>query len=204
MTAFSTPCCRSARDGARVLRHCLAWLALLAALAAHGGEIRVRSALLAPGDEAYVLDAEFDINIGPRLEEAVARGVSLYFVLEFDLTRPRWYWADEHVAGKVQHYRLSYNALTRQYRLSVGALHQSYASLDEALRVLSRIRNWPVADKSQLKAGEVYDAAVRLKLDLSQLPKPFQVSAIGNKDWNVAAEVRRWNFVPGAAEREGK
>jgi hypothetical protein len=64
------------------------------------------------------------------------------------------------------------------------------------LGVLARLRNWVVADKAQLKAGEPYNAALRLKLDLTQLPKPFQVTAIGNKDWNLTAEVKRWSFTP--------
>ena len=38
---------------------------------------------------------EFDITFSPRLEEAVNRGVPLYFVVEFELARPRWYWFDE-------------------------------------------------------------------------------------------------------------
>jgi hypothetical protein len=58
-----------------------------------------------------------------------------------------------------------------------------------------------VADKVQLKAGEPYNAALRLRLDLTQLPKPFQVTAIGNKDWNITAEVKRWSFTPAAGRR---
>jgi hypothetical protein len=104
---------------------------------------------------------------------------------------------DEHVAGRTQTWRLAYNALTRQYRLSSGALHQNFATLEEALRVLGAA--------AQLEGGRQgarcaswansYNAALRLKLDLTQLPKPFQVSAIGNKDWNITAEVKRWSFV---------
>ena len=157
----------------------------------------------APGEAAWLLDAEFGSDLGPRLEAVVSRGVALYFVAEFTLTKARWYWMDEHVAGGTQTWRLSYNALTRQYRLSSGALHQNFDSLNEALRVLARLRNWAVADKAQLKAGEPYNVALRLKLDLTQLPKPFQVTSIGNKDWNVTAEVKRWSFTP-LLEAQGK
>jgi hypothetical protein len=175
------------------------WLALallFLALAAGAAEIEVKSADITLGEEAWQLDAEFGIDLGHRLEEVVSRGVALYFVAEFELTRARWYWVDEHVIGRMQTWRLSYNALTRQYRLSSGALHQNFATLGEALGVLARLRNWVVADKAQLKAGEPYNAALRLKLDLTQLPKPFQVTAIGNKDWNLTAEVKRWSFTP--------
>ena len=176
---------------------------LLFALQAGAAEIEVKHAEISPGEESWLLDAEFGIDLGPRLEEVVSRGVALYFVAEFTLTKARWYWMDEHVAGGTQTWRLSYNALTRQYRLSSGALHQNFDSLNEALRVLARLRNWAVADKAQLKAGEPYNVALRLKLDVNQLPKPFQVTAIGNKDWNVTAEVKRWSFTP-LLETQGK
>ena len=194
MTACTTPSSKSRPSG--LLRGLALGLLLLASALAGATEIEVRRAELSAGEESWLLDAEFGIDLGQRLEEVVARGVALYFVAEFELTKGRWYWVDEHVAGRKQTWRLSYNALTRQYRLSSGALHQSFASLDEALRVLGRLREWPVADKALLKAGEPYNAALRLKLDLTQLPKPFQVTAIGNKDWNITAEVKRWSFSP--------
>ncbi len=172
-------------------------LALLSALAAAGGIEPVQGQLTA-GDEGYVLAAEFAIDLGTQLEEAVARGVALTFNMEFTLSRKRWYWADEYIAGHVVKYRLSYNALTRQYRLSVGGLHRGFASLDEALRALGRVADLPIVDKAAIKPGETYYAALRLALDKSQLPKPFQVDAIASKEWQVDARVLRWQFIPGA------
>lgn len=199
MTAFFTPCCRSA-----IRTLALLVLMFAASASARAGEIEVKSAELSPGEESYLIDAEFGIDLGPRLEEVVSRGVALYFVAEFELSRPRWYWIDEHIAGRTQTWRLAYHALTRQYRLSSGALYQNFNSLDEALRVVARLRNWPVADKRLLKPGEPYNAALRLKVDLTQLPKPFQVTAIGNKDWNITAEIRRWSYTPAAMESTAK
>lgn len=196
-------CCKSRPNALALCRSLAGAVLLLFALQAGAAEIGVKHAEITPGEESWLLDAEFGIDLGPRLEEVVSRGVALYFVAEFTLTKARWYWMDEHVAGGTQTWRLSYNALTRQYRLSSGALHQNFDSLNEALRVLARLRNWAVADKAQLKAGEPYNVALRLKLDLTQLPKPFQVTSIGNKDWNVTAEVKRWSFTP-LLEAQGK
>lgn len=198
MTAFITPSSRSRPDwlACRIAAALLFFALSLFSFAGSAAEIEVKGAEITAGEEAWLLDAEFGIDIGHRLEEVVAHGVPLYFVAEFTLSKARWYWVDEHVAGRQQTWRLSYNALTRQYRLSTGALHQNFASLGEALGVLARLRNWAVADRALLKAGEPYNAALRLKLDLTQLPKPFQVTAIGNKDWNITAEVKRWSFTP--------
>jgi hypothetical protein len=112
------------------------------------------------------------------------------------MTRPRWYWFDEKLVSRSQTYRLSYHALTRQYRLSTGGLHQSFDSLSDALRMLSRLRNWLVIDKDAEKAGvrpgETYTAALRMRLDINQLPRPFQIAALGNKDWNLASDWKVW------------
>ena len=171
----------------------IAWL-LLAAGFAWAGTIEPQRAALVVTEDGYALSAEFAVDLGPRLEEAVSRGVPLNFVLEFDMTRPRWYWANEHVADYRLEYRLAYNALTRQYRLSAGGLHQNFASLPEALRVIGRVAALPVIDKGVVKSGEIYNAALRLSLDRSQLPKPFQVDAIANRDWQVDAKILRWQF----------
>ena len=166
-------------------------------LASLAGAIEPLRGNLTPGEDGYALSAEFAIDLGPRLEEAVSRGVPLVFNLEFTLSRDRWYWLDEHVAGLLVTYRLSYNALTRQYRLSVGGLHQSFDTLQEAVQVLGHVGSMPVADKSALKPGQTYLAALRLALDKTQLPKPFQVDAIANRDWMVETKVLRWQFTPG-------
>jgi hypothetical protein len=169
---------------------------LLASVAAYAGSIEPQRAALVPNEDGYALSAEFSIDLGNRLEEAVAKGLPLYFTVEFDLTRARWYWSNEHVADRRLEYRLAYNALTRQYRLSLGSLHQSFDSLSEALRVISRIVALPVVDRGALKPGEVYNAALRLSLDRSQLPKPLQVDALANREWQVDTKVLRWQFVP--------
>ena len=167
--------------------------------AAWAGTIEPTTAKLTAGENAYLVSAEFNIDLGSRLEEAVSHGVPLYFILELEITRNRWYWPGEHIAGRMLNYRLAYIPLTRQYRLSRGgALHLNFSSLAEALHVMGRIAELPVADKGALKIGETYQVALRLALDRQQLPKPLQVDAIANKDWQVEAKVLRWQFTPTA------
>ena len=176
--------------------------------ASWAGTIEPISAKLSSGEEGYVLSAEFGVDLGSHFEDAVSRGVPLYFVLELDITRNRWYWPNEHIAGRSLKYRLAYIPLTRQHRLSTGGdLHQNFATLSEALRMLGRVAALPVADKSLLKIGETYQVALRLTLDRQQLPKPLQVDAIANRDWQVEAKALHWQFMPTyapAAERESK
>lgn len=196
MTAFITRCCKK-------LEACLLLLPLLllfAAGAARAGSIEPQRAALSAGEEHYTLMADFSINLGNRLEEAVTHGVTLYFNLEFTLDRPRKYWIDEHIATRTLAYRLTYHSLTRQYRLATGSsLYQNFDSLGEALRVMSHIAALPVVERAALKPGETYVAAVRLSLDRSQLPKPFQIDAFTDRDWQVNGKILRWTFVAPAA-----
>jgi hypothetical protein len=169
------------------------WLAITAARA---DTIGIKSAELLLEDDSYVLNAQFDVAFNPTLEEALQKGVSLYFVLEFELGRPRWYWVDEKVAELSVQYRLSYSPLTRQYRLSSGLLSQQFDSLDEAERLLSRVVSRPVVARDAIVKGARYDAAVRLRLDIAQLPKPFQINALASSDWSLQSEWYRWSFTP--------
>lgn len=200
------PSCKNASDLAR--RGALALFAALLGLcvavgAAWAGTIEPAWGKLGGDEDAYVLSAEFNIDLGNHIEETVAHGVPLYFVLETEITRNRWFWPGQHIAGRSVTYRLAYIPLTRQYRLSSGsALHQNFSTLSEALAVLGHVAALPVADKKELKPGETYHVALRLMLDRQQLPKPLQVDAIVNKDWEVEANVLRWQFVPPAATGE--
>ncbi len=160
-------------------------------------EIEIIRPQLQPGEDGYVLSADFKFELGPRLEEAVNKGLTLYFVADFELTRGRWYWFDEKLASRSITYRLYYHALTRQYRLSTGGLHQSFESLSDAMRVLSRLRNWTVIDSGEkfLRSGGTYQAALRMHLDINQLPRPFQLTALGSKEWTLDSEWKVWPAV---------
>ena len=156
--------------------------------AAFAGEGIVQDSML---NELW--DIEPDIM---TLGKGIANGVPLYFVVEFELTRRRWYWFDDKAAAKRLQIRLSYYALTRQYRLSTGVLQQNYATLEEALNVLRRVRGWVVVERGLPLADANYEAAVRMRLDTTLLPKPFQLSAITSRELNLESPWRRFVFRP--------
>lgn len=181
-----------------------AWLALcvvlvlacvpLPALAAQGEGIEVRRASVTHTDEGYILQGEFDIKLTPVLDDALHKGVPLYFVLEFDLIRSRWYWTNERLATLQQPQRLSYNTLTRQYRVGVGALYQNFSTLKEALDYMSRVRRRLDIEPGALRKDTTYNAVLRLRLDTTQLPKPFQLHT--GRDWGINSESYRWTVNP--------
>ena len=170
---------------------------LLGVQAARADDIEVREARLDQTEDGLVLNADFAFDFNARLEQAVTNGVPLYFVVEFELTQPRWYWFDEKTATRRLQTRLSYHALSRHYRLSTGPLQQNYATLGEALAVLRRIRGGQVLDKTVSLADTAYQAAVRMRLDLALLPKPFQVDALTSREWRLESDWKRFTWRPG-------
>jgi hypothetical protein len=160
--------------------------------AARADEIEVRDVALRTTEEGLALDADFALELTPRLAEVLANGVPLYFRVDFELTRRRWYWFDDTAASHSLQLRLSYHALSRHYRLSTGSLQRSFPTLEEALNVLTRVRNWLVVDRSARLADSDYEAAVRMRLDTTLLPKPFQLSALTGRDLQLESPWKRF------------
>jgi hypothetical protein len=175
------------------------WLCLGAAVPAHAETISVQRASLQADNNGWTLDAHFDFDLNSALEEAVNRSVPLYFTIDFTLSRPRWYRFDEEPVNVSQSIRLSFQPLTNEYRVSTGGLQLRFASLNEALAVIKHVTSWHVIDRNQVHGGETYDASVRMQLDIALMPKPFQIDAVNNRDWNLSSDWKRFSFT--ATER---
>jgi hypothetical protein len=172
----------------------LALGALLLALAAAGAHADERIALSGAqlevrhgADAGAYLDAQFELALPYPLRDAVDRGIALYFVIDLEVSRSRWYWFDKRLVDDSIVYRLNFSPLTRQYRLARGGLAQPFDTLDQALATLRRVVQWRVADAALLDGGR-NQARIRLRLDTSMLPKPFQVNALTDRDWTLVSD----------------
>jgi hypothetical protein len=146
-------------------------------------------------DEGYVLSTSFSFDLNRGIEDAIIHGVAIYFTTDIEVGRPRWYWFDEKAVDTKQTIRISYNVLTRQYTTVIGGgMQQNFRTLDDALSVVRNPPRLVIAEKKGLRAGQTYTVAVRMKLDISQLPKPFQVNAINNRDWQLSSDWKRFSY----------
>ena len=179
-----------------VLRLLAASVVALAGSLPRADTIPTISANLSVDEGDVLLSAEFGFALTPALEEALEKGIPLYFTIEFELQRTRFLWFPQKVADWSISYRVSYNSLTRQYRVSSGPLGQTFESLDDVQRFIGHVASRPVARVEDLVKGARYEAAVREKLDVNQLPKPFQVNALASRDWQLASEWHRFSFTP--------
>jgi len=170
----------------------LAWL--LTAMAFADG-VSVNKAEIRINEDGYQLFAIYDINLTFAAQQALTRGIPLYFIGEFVLTRPRWFWLDEKIYHGEQAVKFSYNVLTRQYRLSRGALFQNFATFEDALNILSR-QSSATIPADAITPDKNYIVATRLRLDVAQLPLPLQVNALTGKDWAMNSDWHRWMIRP--------
>jgi hypothetical protein len=173
-----------------IMQGLTALLVLLAALwtpalRAQGVELATLQTSKAEG----ALNLEFVARVSlPRaVEDALQRGVPIYFVAEAQLLRNRWYWRDERVARVSRSWRLVFQPLTGAWRVSLGGLNQTYPSLAEALGTISRSAGWKLAELSQLDPDKAYYLEFSYHLDSSQLPGPMQFGLGGQADWAVGA-----------------
>jgi len=212
MTDFFMPCCTKKIDSR------LGWLALLifwaGAVFADGINLEKAEARLTP--DGYVLSANFEIKLPPQVEDALRHNVTLYFVSELSLHRTRWYWPDSDIFVQQKTSKLSFNSLTRQFRISSGGgLYQSFAPLPEALHLLGRQSTPPIDTALLGHSGDGYfsrlvkkssrvGAKASMRLDIDQLPKPLQINAMTNDQWSVSSAEFHWEIKTEAPAETGR
>lgn len=145
-------------------------------------------------DGKLEIDAEIDVQLNDQLRDAAERGLPLYFTADLVISRDRWWWFDETVVDTSRTWRVIYNALTRQWRVGTDALNLPVSSLDEAMDMVRHIRNWPLIAVSELDAEVPYRGQLRLRLDTSQLARPFQVNALNSSSWSLGTPWTDFSF----------
>lgn len=151
-------------------------------------------------EDEILVSAQIGFELPSAVEDALLKGIPMYFVVQADIAKERWYWYDKKVVSAERYMRIAYQPLTRRWRLNVStgvdragsnglALNQSFDTLQQAMGVVKRVFRWKVADAGELDGGGKHKLELRFRLDLSQLPRPFQIGAIGQSDWDVGASV---------------
>ena len=161
---------------------------LLAVPPAHAEGIELASLQVARNEGVLALDFSVRINLSKAVNDALVRGVPIYFVAQVDLYRNRWYWRDERVARVSRTWRLAFQPLTGSWRVGLGGLNQTYATQGEAVAALSRAANWRLADASQLDPDGRHYVDFSFRLDTTQLPSPMQIGLSGSPDWALGVE----------------
>ena len=160
-------------------------------------------------EEGVFLSATVRFELPAVVEDALLKGISMYFVAEADVFRDRWYWYDKKLGTTTRHMRLSYQPLTRRWRLHTSptpisnsglgvTLGQNFETLGEALGAIQRISRWKVAEAADIDADARHNVDLRFWLDVAQLPRPFQIGTVGQPDWRINAQRNQRLIAEGA------
>lgn len=201
MTASITHCWKNARIDLIRLLVCACLLgSVIGETRAQSGAAEISHLKFEQVEDSLVLSATVDFGLSDSVEDALRKGVAMVFFTEATVYRHRWYWMNKKVARAQRHLRLTYQPLTRRWRLNVTsdavattavALNQSFETLPDALAAIQRVSRWKIADVSALELGQAHSVEFTFNLDVSQLPRPFQIGTLGQSDWIVAASSRQ-------------
>ena len=153
-------------------------------------------------DGELYIDADVQLEISSELRTAAQKGVPVYFSADLQITTQRWWWFDKVVVDEQMTWRIVYNALTRQWRVGTGELSIPVASLDDALTFVRNIRGWAVASIDDMDTDQQYHGRIRVRLDTSRLPRPFQIDAYNSSAWALATPWKDFQFSISAGEHQ--
>jgi len=165
---------------------------------AEGNPVEITQLKVERADDGLFLTAQVRLDLPSIMEDALNKGVALYFVAEAELLRDRWYWYDRKLTVASKYIRLAYQPLTRRWRMNVSpepignaglgvSISQNFESLNDAMQALQRQVRWRIADATLLDGDSRHYVEFRFRLDMSQLPRPFQIGVVGNSEWNLSA-----------------
>lgn len=147
-------------------------------------------------DGGYAVNADFRFSMPQQLQDAINHGTPITFTVEFELGRPRWYWSNEDVVSARRDYRISFNSLTQQYRVAVGADQYRFNTLSECIVFASHLSQWRVLSSNEYNSGEQYDASIRMSLNTARLPRTYQLNSLTQQGWGLNSGWYRFNFTP--------
>lgn len=170
------------------MRRWLALALLLAATLARAAGPELASFVVVRNDDGVAIDYAINFELPRGAEEALAKSVPLYFVAEAEVFRDRWYWRDKRIASASRVWRIVYQPLTSNYRVTFAGLSQSYATRAEAFAAIRRGVSWKIADAAQIEEGARHYVEFSFRLDTSLLPRPMQIGIATQPDWALALE----------------
>jgi hypothetical protein len=147
-------------------------------------------------DGVYALNADFRLSMPQQLQDAINHGTPVSFQVEFNINRPRWYWSNENLISTSREQRISFNSLTREYRVTSGANQYRYNTLNEALLNVSRVSQWRVLWPNQYNVGEPLEGSARIYLNTAKLPRTYQLNSLTNQGWGLNSGWYSFNFTP--------
>jgi hypothetical protein len=140
------------------------------------------------------MDIDMSLQLNDSMRQALSRGVPLFFSIDLEIDQPRWWWFNKTIVDTSLVRRLSYNTLTRSWRVSTGNLSIPVTSYEDAVRQMTQVRDWPITLSDRFEPDVQYVGRVRMRLDSDQLARPLQLNPINRNDWSLSSAWKSFEF----------
>lgn len=184
------PACNAVRHWRRIL---ILLLLCYGGLAHATAVFSVNNPRIQQIGNGYVLNAQIDYPLTPRVIEALHNGVPITFFQELKLVESLpllgrfWQW--ETILWQTRlHYELRYHALSEQYVLKSLETddQQNFPKLEGALQALGNIQNLSLPPEFTQQVDNLL-LLIRSGLDLSALPTPMRPGAMISSKWQLTS-----------------
>jgi hypothetical protein len=176
---------------------CLVLSLILTGVAQANTPVELQELKLDRQEAALYMSGTWQFELPSALEDALLKGITLYFVTEVEIRQERWYFYNQRVSYAERHVRLFYQPLTRRWRVNISpqafnvsglgvSLGQSYDTAEDAINAVRRIALWRIANATDYNPDAKQTISINFKLDLKQLPRPMQIGLAGQSDWNIS------------------
>lgn len=175
-----------------------ALLALVLAWGALGGDVRVTEVSTRLVEGTYRLDALIDFGFSPETLEALANGVPLTILMQFQVRRAdAWIW-NANVTDLQLRYAIRHKPLSETYEVYrlPGTAGRTFVTREAAIAALGEVRGLELVDQSRLEAGVDYVVELKVSLDIEALPLPLRPTAYLSSAWKLASPWTKWPLTP--------
>lgn len=151
-------------------------------------------------NESVFLSGTLNFQLSKEIEAALTQGIPIIFLEKVDVTQLRWFWMDEQVTTRKKYYRLSYQILSRRWRVNIStgestpgkqSLHQNYETLKEALSSMQKFSKVKIASYPDIQPLKTYKVDYIFKLDASELPRLLQLGLMNEDSWKLSFDANQ-------------
>jgi hypothetical protein len=160
--------------------------------------------------QGFSVFAQMQFDLPKAAKEVLLKGVSLYFMADLSVIRPRWFWRDEVMLSQQQYWRLTYLPVSRRWQLQratepwskPGGLiaEQLFDDLDSALKALQNVERWSLADSRFMSTSQGKTLTFTFELEQLLLPRPLTLNPLGKDIWKLRIS-REINLIPSGEGR---
>ncbi len=130
-----------------------------------------------------------------KMEEAIQSGMRTTFTFYVRLYQKRSWWKDRKVASVEFHHTVQYHPIQKVYQVKLGEKHPPLAvsSLEEAKRLMSRVKELEFQTPSQFKPGAPAYFWIKAELDPVRLPLHLEYLFFFVSLWDFETD---WHLEP--------